>query len=387
MARVTGYSAIDLINPQSFLGYVLRADSASIVISDGVRSSVYGGYGFQYSGDRVVGGVLTSYQEYYGNGLVVQISEMSLPATTVYAYVQSGNLPALIRLGLSGSDAIIGSPGDDYLHGYGGNDILGGGRGNDYINGGDGKDVALFSGPRSNYSITNTQSGIVVADKRGSDGVDLLVAVEHMAFSDFAYNLTIASKAASVPEVALKGIVDLYIAYFNRIPEADGLGYWIDQYKAGMSLDVMAKQFYADAITLGHITGYSHSMPLRDYIVMSYQNVLGRTGDLVPAADVDWWVNEISSGRASRDNLPARFISDSRIVANDPSQSQKWGWMKDYLDNRVEVGVLHAVTYGMDYLTQADAHSRTVAITKLITPGGIDAAVAMIGVGADNYII
>lgn len=75
----------------------------------------------------------------------------------------------------------IGGSGADYLSGNSGDNILTGGLGNDTIEGGLGIDTAVFSGPRSAYTITwNGREGTVV----GPDGSDTLYNVEFLRFSD-----------------------------------------------------------------------------------------------------------------------------------------------------------------------------------------------------------
>ena len=82
---------------------------------------------------------------------------------------------------------IDGGAGNDMLAGGAGNDRLIGGQGNDTIDGGDGIDTAIFSGLRTDYSITiNDDGSKSVRDLRDSspDGTDRLRHVEILAFDD-----------------------------------------------------------------------------------------------------------------------------------------------------------------------------------------------------------
>ena len=65
----------------------------------------------------------------------------------------------------------------------------------------------------------------------------MVSATDVLKFSDKTINLHIGEKAQSISANELRDLLDLYIAFFNRVPDADGLAYWIDQYKAGMSLE------------------------------------------------------------------------------------------------------------------------------------------------------
>src|SRR5262245_63049339 len=98
MAYVKAYSPINMLNPQTFYGYVINASSTNITITDYYNTSSYDGYGFTYSGNTVVGGTLTSYHEYHGGQLWVSVTGMSVDAAFAAAAIQSNNLPALFSV-------------------------------------------------------------------------------------------------------------------------------------------------------------------------------------------------------------------------------------------------------------------------------------------------
>ena len=89
-------------------------------------------------------------------------------------------------LGENVADAIIGRNGDDHIEGFAGDDTQAGGPGNDSLDGGAGLDTAVYSGPRSQYTITQTSTGITVA---GPDGIDTLSGIELAQFSDATITL------------------------------------------------------------------------------------------------------------------------------------------------------------------------------------------------------
>jgi len=100
--------------------------------------------------------------------------------------IASGS-PALANLTIS-LDAIIenviGTRQADVIVGNAANNVLTGGGGNDTINAGAGIDVAVLSGPRARYTLSQTPSGRIISDKTGADGDDLLNGVERLRFSD-----------------------------------------------------------------------------------------------------------------------------------------------------------------------------------------------------------
>ncbi|HEX7115844.1 MAG TPA: hypothetical protein VF193_11995 [Steroidobacter sp.] len=87
-----------------------------------------------------------------------------------------------LLVGGLGEDTIDGTGGDDIVRGGAGNDILTGGAGDDFIYGGAGDDIAVFSGVKSQYTITrDTQSGVVIFT--GPDGEDRLFGIERVRFA------------------------------------------------------------------------------------------------------------------------------------------------------------------------------------------------------------
>ena len=88
--------------------------------------------------------------------------------------------------GLDGNDTIDGGAGRDTIDGGRGNDRITGGRGNDAMDGGLGWDTAIYSGKKADYTIThNADNSITVLNLAGgADGVDVLLNVEALQFSD-----------------------------------------------------------------------------------------------------------------------------------------------------------------------------------------------------------
>ena len=80
----------------------------------------------------------------------------------------------------------IGGAGNDTITGNYANNRITGGGGNDTIDGGDGEaDIAVFSGDKSEYTITGDSSSgyTVVHDSNGSDGTDTLTGIEYFEFT------------------------------------------------------------------------------------------------------------------------------------------------------------------------------------------------------------
>ena len=235
----------------------------------------------------------------------------------------------------------------------------------------------VFSGNRANYVITRTASGYTVANAVGDDAGVAVGNVDRIQFADMSVNLGMDAKLQKISPSDLKLLIELYIAFFNRVPDADGLAYWIDQYAAGQGIDQIAQSFYSAALEYSTLTGYSASMSTGDFVRLIYKNVLGRSGTTAPAdADVQYWSQELDSGRATKGSLVRTMLASAHSFTNDAT----WGWVASLLDNKASVGNVFAVQQGLNYNTTEDTINKTMAIAAAIQPGDTTAARQLIEV-------
>jgi len=89
-------------------------------------------------------------------------------------------------IGGSGNDTMIGNDVANRLVGGNGDDRLTGGFGGDFLDGGAGFDTAIFLGLRAGYSIQAIGTAIKVF---GSEGLDELVSIEALQFTDMTVTL------------------------------------------------------------------------------------------------------------------------------------------------------------------------------------------------------
>jgi len=108
-------------------------------------------------------------------------------------------------------------------------------------------------------------------------------------------------------------VARLYFAYFLRIPDYDGLNYWIRYYRAGMSLSAISDLF-AQSVEFRSMYG---SLDNAAFVSLLYQNVLGRAPD---AFGLTFWKGELDAGTLTRGQVMLGF-SESReykaFVANE----------------------------------------------------------------------
>lgn len=275
----------------------------------------------------------------------------------------------------------VATAGNDTLAGGAGNDILSGLAGNDTLDGAGGMDTAVFAGARASYSVVHDGAGQTVTDLAGTDGTDTLANMERLQFSDRSVNLTVGATAHTITEAQLDSLIELYIAYLNRVPDADGMAFWVGRLAAGQTLDQIGEAFYGAAVLFGDITGYSATMSNQDFVTGIYNNVLGR-----PEPDAEglaFWSNELATGHSTRGTLVAAMLGSAHSFKG----REDFGWVADLLDNKIAVGKTFAVDQGLVYNTSQESISHGMAIAAAVTPTSTAAAIALIGVndGFDLY--
>ncbi|MGD9878683.1 MAG: DUF4214 domain-containing protein [Reyranella sp.] len=287
--------------------------------------------------------------------------------------VLSGNAGHDTLNGGSGNDALIDGPGNDALFGdagddqffddgavldsltegqdhfadfasffraFGGNDLDRAGSGNDFVDGGEGMDSAHYSAASSHYKLVVGPGTVTVQDRVGADGFDTLVSVELARFTDQTLDATWFTKAASVPANDLTELTDIYIAYFDRAPDALGLFYWASRMADGMGLQQIAGSFFAQPETLA---AYPEDQSTEAFITRVYNNMLGRDPD---APGLEYWAHDLDTGSISREAFMLAVIHGARASTGDSADAQ-------YLANKNAVGMDYAVTEGLSNVAWA----------------------------------
>lgn len=224
--------------------------------------------------------------------------------------------------------------------------------------------VAKFSvsGQRGDYEIGRTANNFYVKDLVSNTGTSYLNGEKLIEFSDMTVNLEVFAKSKEISEKDLQALIELYIAFFNRVPDANGMSYWIDQVKSGASIAEISKSFYGAALAFSSLTGYSASMSNADFIKIIYKNVLGRNE--VDAEGLAYWSTSLSNGSATRASLVATILNSAHTFKGDPN----FGYVADLLDNKIKVGMYFAIQQGLSYKTDEISISKGMGIASAISP-------------------
>lgn len=121
---------------------------------------------------------------------------------------------------------------------------------------------------------------------------------------------------------------ELYVAYFGRAPDADGLAYWAAEMDGGiMSYDDIAANWSSEQQEFTDI--YGEDVSNDDFIAQVYQNVLGR----VPDADgLAYWSGEMSSGTLTTKNMVQAVVAGAKASTGDANDAL-------LLNNKAQAGV------------------------------------------------
>ena len=219
---------------------------------------------------------------------------------------QSSSVRDLTLSDVASIQTIYGGPA---IAGGDGNDTLRGTTGNDTFYGGFGRDTVVLAGARAVYSVTQTTEGWRVT---GPSGNDLLVLIERIRFDDGTLVLDSNDPAASVYR--------LYQAALNRTPDALGLIAWVNAEATGTTMPTMAGQFMQSS----EFTGRYGDPDNAGFVDLLYQNVLGRSGEADGAA---FWLNGLTSGRATRAEVLLGFSESAENIALVGSTTQTGIWL------------------------------------------------------------
>ncbi|GAB2866584.1 hypothetical protein GCM10027277_39340 [Pseudoduganella ginsengisoli] len=260
--------------------------------------------------DVTLDGKATSLDVEFRDGSYVRASGLGV----MFNSGQLDDMLGLVHGALSGDDTIkvdlpavlphavliASGAGDDKISVAGGGgklDVLAG-AGNDTItilsgshrvDGGVGTDTVVFSGTKSQYTVTQTGNQLTVV---GDGGTDVLTNVERLQFSDASVAYDIDGNAGKAWR--------MYCAAFDRDPDKPGLGYWIKALDHDMTLRDLARNFInSDEF----IKRYGEHSSNASFVAHLYNNVLHRDGE---EAGLKYWIDVLDHGE-DRANVLVNF--------------------------------------------------------------------------------
>ncbi|AUB78974.1 hypothetical protein BBH56_07610 [Spiribacter roseus] len=134
--------------------------------------------------------------------------------------------------------------------------------------------------------------------------------VDFSGFSEVAFSddrLVIGPSGDSLEAQAYR----IYKAAFDRLPDLEGLGFWVNALESGVGVDEVAAEFVASDEMAEK---YGASLTDRAYVDALYNNVLGRSPD---DDGFEFWLNAIENNPAvSEESLLVEFAESTENVEN-----------------------------------------------------------------------
>ncbi|MBR7799303.1 Ig-like domain-containing protein [Undibacterium fentianense] len=267
----------------------------------------------------------------------------------------------------------------EFINGTSGNDVLTSSVGSDTISGNAGNDTVVYAEKLNGFKLSRVGDTLTVVSKSGSIATDTLNSIENLQFSDMTVNLQIQALTKSAPAADVQRLIELYVAFFNRVPDADGLAYWTSEMLNGQKLNTIAETFYNAGVQFSDYTGFSATMSNTDFINVIYRNVLGRS-DGADADGLSYWNGELSSGKANRGSLVSTILD----AAHGFKGNTTWGWVADLLDNKIAVAKTFAIDWGLGYASSDQAITQGMKIAAAVTPTDTQVAISLIGIAATD---
>jgi len=103
-----------------------------------------------------------------------------------------------------------------------------------------------------------------------------------------------------------KDVQELYVAYFGRPADPDGLDFWTTNLDADPNLFPQAVTAFADS---DEYSAMYANMDTREVVMEVYDNLFSRVGD---EAGVNFWVNALNTGAMTIDDMVIKMIDGAQ---------------------------------------------------------------------------
>ncbi|MEM1429364.1 MAG: DUF4214 domain-containing protein [Pseudomonadota bacterium] len=237
-----------------------------------------------------------------------------------------------------------------YVWGTSADDVMTGGTGNDTLFGDAGQDTLELQAGIDAYAVTVDASSTVRLSDRGraETGQDVLTQVEAVSFAagnaalpDGRLDLDALTGIADLTVAEITTFTEMYIAYFDRAPDALGLFYWGTRFSEGMTLAEIAESFFVQPETRAL---YPSDMANSDLVREAYENFFERAPD---GAGWAYWTAELDAG-FSRGKFMLALINGARDNTDPQARADV-----ATIEAKAEIGLHFAAIHGLNDVAAA----------------------------------
>lgn len=241
---------------------------------------------------------------------------------------------------------LAGTKGDDVFASYATNDT---------IDGGAGYDTMVYSGVRSNFTITRVEDGFFISDSTSTEGKDLLQNIEQIKFAD------------ATLDIGYYDVVQqLYVAYFGRATDSAALVNFaatLKSYGAPGNIQDLNTAYATDTQVRSLIDSFGTSTESSNlytgntssFVTAVFQNVLNRAPQ---ESGLAFWRDAIDSGTLTRANAALSIMAGA--LANTSTQGLQDAAL---INNKIRVA--SNFTFAIDTPAEVSAYSGSAAAASV----------------------
>mgnify|MGYP006286516801 FL=1 len=229
-------------------------------------------------------------------------------------------------------------------------------------------DTVELPGNQRDYTLTLTPEGTTITDR--SEGGLGTIELDNIESLDFGTDLPVFGDEmdleaftghVGLDAATLEALITMYIAYYNRAPDAIGLGFWGTAYANGMSMEEIAAEFATQPETMAF---YADKVSNISFTSAVYENVLGRSAD---SDGLRYWADELDVGNMTRSDAILRILEGVEAGSDDAA----------YLETKTDIGALFAVQFGMSNVDDANAVMQEYDGSAASVESAVDTAEAL----------
>lgn len=229
-----------------------------------------------------------------------------LPSYAAHVGDFDGNgTPDIVSIGGDGLVSIFlnQTPPGVWQVGTAGNDIINIRSGARIIDGLAGIDTVKLGAERGPHSITLNNDGSIHLSSPSGENYTL-ISIERLQFDDGTLAFDFDGNAGQAYR--------LYQAAFDRVPDTEGLSYWVGRLDSGTtSLKAVADSFIHSP-EFARTYGTQETVTNSEYVELLYLHTLGRISD---PSGFDYWVEKLDTHQTNRGDLLAFFSESDENVA------------------------------------------------------------------------
>ena len=278
------------------------------------------------------------------------------------------------------NDTVRDGPGAQLMRLYNGDDlVLSDLSGDDSIDGGNGDDLVRFDTvAQGEMTLTFNGSVTTVNDRSDPAGRATLLRVETIETEGgVQLELDKHDGIGLISAANLTTLTELYIAYFDRAPDALGLSFWATAFQINsFTFQEIADLFFTQPETVALYSGVSDG----DFVTAVYNNVLGRNPD---QAGFDFWTDQLNRGGVSESTFILELLAGARAATGSPADVA-------HIEAKTDLGLYFAVIQGQNDLAAANSVMNAFdgSADSLVTAQGLaDASLAAAVSGSTDLLM